>query len=206
MRKVDLKRELNCYRATRDTPRTLVVPDLQYLAVDGHGDPNTPAFAEAAGALYPVAYALKRHSRLELDRDFVVMPLEGLWWAEDLEAFTAARDKARWDWTLMIMAPDWITADMVDAAVRRTAARGAPSRLEEVRFETHHEGLCVQALHVGAFDAEGPLLRRIHEEYLPEHDLGLTGTHHEIYLSDARRVPPERLRTILRQPVRSLAS
>ena len=201
--KVDLKRELACYRAARDVPRIVTVPRLQYLMIDGHGDPNTPAFAQATGTLYPVAYTLKFAARGELGRDHVVMPLEGLWWAGDMSTFTDARDKTRWDWTLMIMQPDWITRELFAAAVERVAARSGPDRLHDVRLETLDEGLCVQALHVGPYDDEGGLLRRIHSEVVPAHGLAMVGRHHEIYLSDARRVEPAKLRTILRQPVRA---
>ena len=201
--KTDFKRELACYQAKRDTPEVVTVPDLQYLMIDGHGDPNTAAFAEATTTLYPVAYTLKFSSKKTLDRDYVVMPLEGLWWADDMGSFTDARDKSRWDWTLMIMVPDWITRDLFTAAVGRIAAKDRPARLDDLRLETLAEGLCVQALHVGPYDDEGPLLRRMHHEVIPAQGLSLAGTHHEIYLSDPRRGDPARLRTILRQPVAS---
>ena len=199
--KIDFKRDLDCYRAKRDTPQVVHVPDLQYLALDGHGDPNTAAFAEATAALYPVAYALKFASKRRLDRDYVVMPLEGLWWADDMESFTTARDKHRWNWTLMTMIPDWITEGMLAEAIGQAGAKDRPTRLDDLRLETLAEGLCVQALHVGSYDDEAGLLRRIHHEFVPEHGLTMTGKHHEIYLSDARRVEPAKLRTILRQPV-----
>ena len=199
--KLDFKRELSCYRAVRDVPRVVSVPDLRYLMIDGHGDPNTAAFAEATSTLYPIAYAVKFASRTTLGRDYVVMPLEGLWWAEDMQTFTESRDKTRWDWTLMIMVPDWITESLFAAALERAAARGDLDRLTDVRLETLSEGQCVQALHVGSFDDEAGLLRRMHEEYIPAHGLTMVGKHHEIYLSDARKVVPAKLRTILRQPV-----
>ncbi len=199
--KVDFKRELACYRAERDSPRVVQVPDLQYLMVDGHGDPNTPVHGDAVSALYPVAYALRSASRKALDRDYVVMPLEGLWWAEDMDTFTGTRDKSRWSWTLMIMVPHWITAGMFAGAVERVAGRNRPARLEDLRLDTLSEGRCVQALHIGSFDDEAELLRRIHEEFVPAHGLRMVGRHHEIYLSDFRRVAPDRQRTILRQPV-----
>jgi hypothetical protein len=203
--KVDLKKELDCYRARRGEFRVVEVPRLRYLAVDGHGDPNTGrAFADATAALYPVAYKLKFASKRELGRDYVVMPLEGLWWADDMEAFTARRDKSRWSWTLMILVPDWITGEMVDAAVAEVAAGGGPAGLDGLRLLELDEGTCVQTLHVGPFDDEADVLDRMHHRFVPDHGLGLTGRHHEIYLSDFRRVAPERLRTILRQPVRRL--
>ncbi|MET0415769.1 MAG: GyrI-like domain-containing protein [Actinoplanes sp.] len=201
--KVDFKREIATYRARQGRFEVVDVPDLQYLMVDGHGDPNTsPAFAEATEALYPVAYKLKFASKRSLDRDYVVMPLEGLWWADDMDTFTASRDKSRWDWTLMIMTPDWIDEDMVTDAVKQAGAKDGPKRLNEVRLETLSEGRCVQTLHVGSYDDETEVLARMHAEFIPDSGLRMVGKHHEIYLSDARKVEPAKLRTILRQPVR----
>ncbi|MFI2366292.1 GyrI-like domain-containing protein [Promicromonospora sp. NPDC019610] len=200
--KTDLKKTLDAYRATRDQFRIVDVPDLRYLMIDGHGDPNSsPAFTAAVEALYPVAYTLKFASKRELGRDYVVMPLEGQWWAEDMTAFTTARDKSRWDWTLLIMVPDWTDQEAFAAAVEQVRAKGGPVRLDDVRLETLAEGRCVQTLHVGPFDAEAAILARMHDEFLPAHGLRRTGRHHEIYLSDFRRVAPEKQRTILRQPV-----
>jgi hypothetical protein len=199
--KIDFKRELPCYTAKRDLPRIVDVPDLQYLMIDGHGDPNTSAYATAVSALYLVAYKLKFSSKRQLDRDYVVMPLEGLWWADDMTTFTVARDKAQWDWTLMIMMPDWITAEMFHDAVEQVGPKPRPERLADVRLEMLAEGRCVQALHVGAYDDEAELLRRMHEEFIPQQRLTLVGKHHEIYLSDPRRIEAAKLRTILRQPV-----
>jgi hypothetical protein len=203
--KVDVKKSLDCYRAPRGDFRVVDVPDLQYLMIDGHGDPNTsPLYAEALAALYPVAYKLKFLSKSELGRDYVVPPLEGLWWADDMDSFTVARDKSQWDWTMMLMVPDWLYDAHVREAVDRAGAKNRPARLDDIRVETLSEGRCVQTLHIGPYDDEGPLLERMHEEFIPQNGLQVTGKHHEIYLGDARRTAPERLRTILRQPVRSL--
>lgn len=175
--------------------------------IDGHGDPNNaPAYAEALKALYPVAYKLKFASKRDLGRDYVVMPLEGLWWAEDMDSFTASRDKSRWDWTMMIMVPDWTDQPMFDAAVEQAGAKDRPARLGDVRLETLSEGRCVQTLHVGSFDNEAEVLARMHHEFIPDNGLRMTGTHHEIYLSDPRKTAPEKLRTILRQPVSAAAA
>jgi hypothetical protein len=199
--KVDLKREIAAYRARRGGFDVVDVPALTYLAVDGHGDPNGPAFAAATEALYPLAYALKFASRDALGRDYVVPPLEGLWWADDWRAFTTARDKSAWDWTLLILVPDWVPAELLEPAREGVAQRRAPARLDDVRRETLHEGRCVQTLHVGPFDDEAPVLARMHDEVIPERGLRMRGRHHEVYLGDPRRVAPERMRTILRQPV-----
>ncbi|MCZ7438231.1 GyrI-like domain-containing protein [Micromonospora sp. WMMC241] len=203
--KIDFRRTLDVYRARAGHFRTVDVPDMRYLMVDGHGDPNTsPAFTEAIEALYPTAYKLKFASKRDLGRDYVVPPLEGLWWADDMASFTTARHKARWHWTLMLMVPDWIDESMVAAAVAQAAARDRPARLDDVRLRVLSEGRCVQTLHVGSFDDEADVLARLHHEYLPANRLRMTGDHHEIYLSDFRRVAPERRRTILRQPVTDL--
>ena len=200
--KVDVK-SYDCYRARQGELRVLDVPAMRYLMVDGHGDPNTSAaYADALAALYPVAYAAKFASKRELDRDYVVPPLEALWWADDMTVFTSARDKSRWSWTAMIMTPDWVPAEIVSDAVTAVGAkRDRPARLDDVRLETLEEGRCVQTLHVGPYDDEAAVLAEMHDVFIPDAGLRMTGRHHEIYLSDARRVAPARLRTILRQPV-----
>ena len=178
------------------------VPPMRYLAVDGHGDPNTAAeYADALEALFPVAYALKFRSRTELGRDFVVAPLEGLWRADDPAAFVV-RDKGAWDWTMLIAQPDWIDEAFVAEAVAAARAKEDRPALALVHLHELHEGPSAQILHVGSYDDEAPTLARLHDEWMPQHGLTFAGDHHEIYLSDARRTPPEKLRTILRQPVR----
>ncbi len=200
--KIDFKKTLDGYQATRDQFRIVHLPDLQYLMIDGHGDPNTsPDYTEAVRALYPVAYKLKFASKRDLERDYVVPPLEGLWWAEDMDAFTASRDKSRWDWTMMILAPAWIDQQMFDTAVEQAGAKDRPTRLGDVRLETLSEGRCVQTLHIGSFDDEAAVLARMHHKFIPDNGLCLVGKHHEIYFSDPRKSAPEKLRTILRQPV-----
>lgn len=201
--KVNLTKTLDSYQARRGQFRILEVPRMQYLMLDGRGDPNTsPAFAEAITALYPIAYKIKFASKNDLGRDYVVPLLEGLWWSPDMSSFTSARDKSRWNWTLMIMVPDWIDGEMVESA-RVTASRkaGASAAIERVRFDALDEGPCVQTLHVGSFDDETEVLAELHDEFIPNNSLVMSGTHHEIYFSDFRKVEPSKLRTILRQPV-----
>jgi hypothetical protein len=200
--KLDLKKSLDAYQAKRGQFRIVEVPDLQYLMIDGHGDPNTSlGFAEALETLYAVAYSLKFASKLTLDRDYVVMPLEGLWWADDHTVFMTG-DKSRWDWTVLMQVPDWIDLDMVEAAVEASRKKTGGRRYDDLRLETLREGLSVQTLHVGSFDTEAEVLTRMHEEFIPEHGLAMTGKHHEVYLSDSRKTAADRLRTLLRQPVR----
>ncbi|MEU2385455.1 GyrI-like domain-containing protein [Streptomyces sp. NPDC012461] len=200
----DVKRALPACYAPRNTDWELVdIPELRFLAVDGRGDPNTaPAYREAVEALYPVAYTVKFASRKELGRDFVVGPLEGLWWADSMDDFLARR-KDNWQWTLLINLPDWVPDPLVDEARHAALTKKKRPAIESVRTETLHEGLSAQVLHIGSYDDETPALTRLHGEYLPAHGLRETGLHHEIYLSDPRRTRPDRLRTILRQPVES---
>lgn len=200
--KVDFKKELDCYQAKAGVFRVVDVPRLQYLMVDGHGDPNTsPEFTNAVEALYPLAYTLKFASKKELGRDYTVMPLEGLWWSDDMAAFTQARDKSKWDWTLMLMTPDWIDADRFSRAVTAVSAKKGPAWLDRVRLESLDEGTVVQTLHRGSFDDEAGTLAQLHDEFIPANGLHMTGKHHEVYFSDFRKVAPEKRRTILRQPV-----
>lgn len=202
MTKVDFKKTFDAYSAQRNIFRTLVVPTMTYLMIDGHGDPNTaPQYTEAIGALYPVAYALKFASKNTLDHDYVVPPLEALWWAENMASFTTARNKAEWNWTAMIMVPDWIDRRMFDVAKASAEAKSTSDASSRIRLETLDEGLCVQTLHIGSYDDETPVLDELHHRYIPSSGMTMTGKHHEIYLSDPRRVEPTKLRTILRQPV-----
>ncbi|WP_020667724.1 GyrI-like domain-containing protein [Amycolatopsis nigrescens] len=178
------------------------VPEFRYIAVDGRGDPNTSAaYANAIEALYGVAYSLKFASKKNLGRDFVVGPLEGLWRAADPTVFVARR-KETWEWTMMIGQPDWINEDMVLDAVAGVSKKKENPALVDVRLHTLVEGTCVQILHLGSYDDETPTLDRLHNHYLPENGLTFNGDHHEIYLSDARRTAPAKLKTILRQPVK----
>lgn len=201
--KVDLKKEISAYTAPRGAFEIIDVPPMRYLMIDGHGDPNTQSYADAVSTIFPVAYKLKFLSKRELDRDYVVMPLEALWWSEDMTTFTTGRDKSRWDWTALNLVPDWITDEHFARAC--AAAPDAPA-LERIRLDTLSEGRCAQTLHVGPFDDEGPVLAEMHDEFIPAQGLRMSGRHHEVYLSDIRRTDPAKLRTILRQPVEPVAS
>lgn len=178
----------------------VTVPKLNFLMVDGQGDPNTaPAYAAAVQWLFTMSYTLKFMSKAQ-GRDYSVAPLEGLWWTPDIQDFSA-ENKAAWHWTAMIMQPDWINADMVAAALPKARAKlGEPPA--SLRFESFGEGLSVQTMFVGPYAEEGPTIARLHQEFLPANGLVETGHHHEIYLSDPRRTPPEKLKTVIRQPVR----
>ncbi len=201
MEKTDLRKALKQFYepATRDFS-VVDVPGMLFAMIDGEGDPNvSPVYANAVQWLYGVSYTLKFASKAN-GRDYGVLPLEGLWWADDMNDFVAG-NKAKWKWTAMIAQPDWINADMFSAAVDKTKGKlGDPPA--SLRLERFAEGLSVQIMHVGTYAAEGPTIARLHKEYLPAHGLAENGHHHEIYLSDPRRVAPEKLKTVIRQPVR----
>ncbi|MFD7449581.1 GyrI-like domain-containing protein [Kitasatospora sp. NPDC059827] len=198
----DVKKERpGLYSAGRRKFEVIDVPRMRFLMADGHGNPNTsPEYAEVVTALYTTSYAVRAVAKQELGRIHTVGPLEGLWSSKDLEVFRT-REKDAWDWTLMIVQPDWITPRIVDAALERVHRTKDLSAVKLVRFEEFTEGPSVQVLHVGPYDEEGPTIARMHDEFVPAQGLTLRGRHHEIYLSDARRAHPSRLRTILRQPV-----
>jgi hypothetical protein len=203
MSKIDYKKELkHLYQPSAKKFQVVDVPPMNFLMIDGHGDPNTAQeYQDAVEALYGVAYKLKFISKKESGKDYVVPPLEGLWWAGDMETFTAQRDKSAWDWTMMIMQPEWITPAIVEEAVAQMEkAKGLPA-LSRLRLETYLEGLAVQIMHIGSYNDEGPTIASMHT-FAAENGYALAGKHHEIYLSDPRRVAPEKLKTVLRQPVR----
>lgn len=201
MQKLDLKKlRKGFFQAPHNRFVEVVLPPLLYAAVDGHGDPNrSDDYARALQALYSTAYILKFASKSE-GRDFTVAPLEGLWSATDPASFVERR-KDEWDWTMLIMMPDFITPPDFERARAKAADKlgGIPASL---RLETIDEGLCLQALHVGSYDDEGPLLRELHKRIMPDGGYEFAGPHHEIYLSDPRKTEASKLRTILRQPVR----
>jgi len=203
LEKYDVKKAHRAlYAPPKDEFTVVEVPALHYLTVDGHGDPNTaPEYVHAVEALYGVAYAVKFAAKKALGQDSVVGPLEGLWRAKDPSVFLTRR-KEEWDWTMMISQPDWVTEEMVQDAVASTAKKKDNPALAKLRLRTLEEGKCVQILHLGPYDDETPTLDRLHREYLPGHGLTFNGDHHEIYLSDPRRTTPEKLKTVLRQPVK----
>jgi hypothetical protein len=203
MNKVDFKKELkHLYNPSKKAFTVVDVPAMQFLMVDGHGDPNTAqAYQDALEALYAVAYKIKFASKKELAQDYTVPPLEGLWWADDMDAFQNKPDKNQWIWTMMIMQPEWITPAMFDEACAVVKKQKDPAALSKLRLESYEEGLSVQIMHIGSYDDEGPTLHKLHHEFMPANGYTFNGKHHEIYLSDPRRVAPEKMKTVLRQPV-----
>ncbi len=197
--KTDLKTTLPSYAARHGCFDIIDVPPMRYLAADAEGSPDGASFAGVLAALFPLAYALKFASKRNHDRDYVVPPLEALWWADDPAAFTTAYDKSAWHSTALILLPEWITDRDVEVAREAVAGKVAAGDLARVRVQVVEEGRCAQTLHVGPFSTEGPVIQELHNA-LEAAGLELAGKHHEIYLSDFRRVAPEKLRTIVRQP------
>ena len=198
MDKIDFRRTLGHYKATR-TIDEIHVPEMAFVMVDGAGNPNNaPAYQSAIEWLYSTSYALKFAAKA-LGHDYVVPPLEGLWWADDPADFTARR-KDNWRWTMMIMAPDVLTQAMFAEAVAKAGAK-LGNRPDTLRLERYAEGRSLQVLHVGSYDDEGPILAQLHDVEMPARGVTFNGHHHEIYLGDPNRTAPEKLKTIIRQPI-----
>ncbi len=206
MSKIDFKKEWkHLYRPSAKDFEVVEVPPMNFLMIDGHGDPNVAQdYVHAIEALYAVAYKVKFLSKTATGKDYVVPPLEGLWWAEDMQSFTQARDKSKWEWTMMIMTPDWVKSTLLDQALEEVGAKKNPPGLDKMKSQKYDEGLCVQIMHVGSYDEEGPTLARMHQDWIPQNGFVENGKHHEIYLSDPRRVEPKKLKTVLRQPLRQV--
>lgn len=205
MEKIDFRREFKDLYAPSSKDFSIVdVPSMRFLMVDGQGDPNSAeSYREAVEAVYAVSYVLKFASKKELDKDYVVAPLEGLWSAPDPSAFEL-RAKDEWQWTMLIVQPSWISVEMVDFAFGAAQAKKDLPALSLLRLEDFAEGQSVQILHIGSYDDEAPTLRRLHTEFMPAHGLTFNGRHHEIYLSDPRKTEAAKLKTILRQPVKQI--
>ena len=202
MQKIDFKKRLGAlYSAPAKSPVIVEVPEMNFIMIDGSGDPNTSKeFQGAVEAVFSVSYTLKfMIKKGPLAIDYGVLPLEGAWWADDMTAFTAG-DKASWKWTLMVMQPEYVTAELFEQALVQARKKKNLPALDRLRLEAFHEGLSAQLLHVGPFSAEGPAVERLHH-YIEQNGYRRRGKHREIYLSDLRRANPEKLRTIIRQPI-----
>lgn len=202
MEKIDYGKQFkHLYGTSTKKVEIVDVPQMNFLMVDGEGDPNTAkSFSDAIEALYPLSYTLKfMVKKGETGIDYGVLPLEALWWADDLSAFSTG-NKDAWKWTLMIMQPEFITPEMVEAATEAVARKKKPVSLPLVRFESFREGKAAQIVHVGPFSEEGPTIEKVHS-FIEENGCQRVGKHHEIYLSDLRRTAPEKWKTIVRQPM-----
>ncbi|MCJ7660976.1 MAG: GyrI-like domain-containing protein [Anaerolineales bacterium] len=201
MKKIDFKKEFKqLYSPPKGKISIVDVPVMNFLMVDGVGYPvGNPAYEQALVALYGISYGLKFVSKAQ-GKDYVVTPLEGLWWMEDVSGFSMER-KDEWEWTMMIMQPEWVTRNMVDAVLAEMAQKKDLIVLEDLRFEAYHEGLSAQTFYVGPYSEEGPTIANMHAHIEAEGYL-LRGKHHEIYLNDARKTAPEKLKTVIRQPIK----
>jgi hypothetical protein len=202
MKKLDLKKDLkHLYFPSAQEVTVVRVPKFNYVMIDGTGDPNTSEeFGEAVQALYSVAYTLKFMIKKEKQIDYPVMALEGLWWTEGTDGFNA-QNKSAWKWRLMILQPGVVTKAYFKRAVRDATEKKGLRAFDKIRFEPYHEGLCVQILHIGRYAEEAPTIEKLHR-FARERGCEPSGKHHEIYLSDPRRVRPEKMQTALRQPIR----
>lgn len=201
MAKLDIKKQMpTLYRVSKNEVVEVTVPPLRYLMIDGMGDPGTsPDYQHAVEALFSVSYVAKfAVKKGPIGIDYGVMPLEGLWWADDWSAFQR-EDRSNWKWTMMIHQPDLIPENILLQAIDQVIEKKGLTAARTLRLDTFHEGRSAHILHVGPFSEEGPTIQRLHA--FIETRSAKRGKHHEIYLSDIRRAAPERWKTILRQPM-----
>lgn len=203
--KIDLKKEWkHLYKPSAKAPVLVDAPPVNYLMIDGMGDPNTaPSYDEAIEALYAVSYTLKfMIKKGETGVDYAVMPLEGLWWADNMDDFLSGK-KDNWKWTSMILQPEYVTEALTAEALKQVEKKKNPPALGLMRFESLTEGQAAQIMHIGPFADEGPTIEKLHA-FIQDQGFRNRGRHHEIYLSDFRRTAPEKLKTIIRQPVEKI--
>ncbi len=202
MEKIDYKKELkHLYKPSVKKVEIVDVPELNFLMIDGEGDPNaSQAFQDATEALFALSYTLKfMVKKGELAIDYGVLPLEGLWWADDMTKFSV-ENKEDWKWTLMIMQPEFIAPTLIGEAIEQVKKKKNPASLQMVRFESLNEGKSAQTMHLGPFSEEGPTVEKVHS-FITEQGSTRVGKHHEIYLSDIRRAAPAKWKTVIRQPM-----
>lgn len=202
MEKVDYKHRLkHLYKSPAKKVEVVTVPKMNFLMIDGQGDPNTSqSFQEAVESLYALSYTIKfMVKKGDLAVDYGVMPLEGLWWADDMSKFSV-ENKNDWKWTLMILQPEIATKKLVSEAIKLVGEKKNPAALSRLRFEPFSEGKAAQTMHIGPFSEEGPTVQRVHT-FIKANGSRLRGKHHEIYLSDIRKAAPAKWKTIIRQPM-----
>lgn len=202
MEKVDFKKKLkHLYKPSSKRIEIVQVPKMKFILIDGRGNPNTSLeFKRATEALFSLAYAMKfMVKKGSIGIDYGVLPLEGLWWVDDMTEFDVSK-KDEWEWTLMIMQPTYVTKEIFIAACEQVARKKKLEGLKKVRFDSFIEGESAQIMHIGPFENEGPTIAKLHD-FVKEQGYLLKGKHHEIYLSDIRRAAPEKWKTILRQPI-----
>jgi hypothetical protein len=199
--KIDFKKELReFYRPSRKKVTIVDVPDMGFLMLNGKGDPNkAQEYKNAIETLYSTTYTLKFIIKKEQRIDYTVMPLEGLWWTEDMDKFSIDH-KEIWKWTSMIMQPEFVTEILMKRAIEEVRKKKNPSALSKMRYERFNEGLSAQIMHIGPFSEEGPTIQRLHD-FIKKNGYEIRSKHHEIYLSDPRRSKPENMKIVIRQPI-----
>jgi hypothetical protein len=203
--KLDLAKTLKAFYTAPSAPQRITVPEARFLTISGTGDPNGPAFATTTEALYTAAYSIKMLYKKQ-QQDFVVCKLEGLWWVDDKYVLNGYQDalqvpREEWQWQLLIRMPDYVTPANAEQAIKDAFKKKQLPLLKEISLITFEEGNSVQVMHTGPYSEEPATLQRLHG-FIHEHQLQPTGKHHEIYLSDPRKVAPEKMKTILRQAVK----
>jgi hypothetical protein len=198
--KVDFKKTLkDLYNPAKHGFHLVEVPAMNFLMLDGRGNPNTSVdYQQAVEALYSLAYGIKFALKPQ-GHDHIVPPLEGLWWMDNMEDFTVA-NKDSWKWTMMLMQPDWITHDHFESVQKAATKKKENPQILKIRLERYIEGLAVQILYTGAYADEGPTIAEMHH-YIQANSFKPNGRHHEIYLGDPRKTAPDKLKTIIRQPI-----
>ncbi len=197
--KLDLTKEYKTYYTAKTTPEVVEFDEIPFLTIEGRGEPGGKEFTGKVGALYSLAYGVKNIYKKQ-GKDFGVPKLEGLWWVEsDIPALEVPREE--WLWKLLICMPDFVTSEIVERARDEVFKKKGIELIKEIKFEKMKEGKCVQILHIGPYSTEPESLAKM-EKLMEEKNLVKNGLHHEIYLSDPRRVPEEKWKTILRQPVK----
>lgn len=198
--KVDFRKTLGAYYNPPKGPFHLIdVPSMNFLMLDGRGDPNKSLdYQLAIEALYSLSYGIKFAQKAQ-GVDYIVPPLEGLWWMENMNEFSLA-NKDRWEWTMMIMQPQGVTLEVVDKVRKDKYKKKKNEMLQKIRFEKYHEGLSVQVLYTGAYRNEGPTIAEMHR-FINDNGYRMHGKHHEVYLSDIRKTSADKLQTVLRQPI-----
>jgi len=197
--KIDLYKQHKAEYAATRKPALVRIGKAQYLSIEGQGAPGSELFTASIGALYGVAFTVKMTRKFSGRQDYAVCKLEAQWWCDGRQDFTAAPQRD-WQWMMLIRTPDFIIQKDVESAVAVLLKRGKEKDVERVRLESLSEGNCVQMLHVGPYDKEHETIGLM-KTFAASKGLSFQGRHHEIYLSDPRRVAPAKLKTILRMPV-----
>ncbi len=197
MSKIDLTKKYKEFFTAKKDPELIDVPAVSYLMIDGRGEPGGEAYIAKVGALYNMAYKVKFQAK-EMEQDFVVCKLQGLWWFDDYSGPTPPREE--WNWTMMLRQPDFVTEEMVTKALEMAYAKKPLEELKQVKMVAYEEGLCAQIMHYGPYSEEEATIEILHN-FVADQGFNLRGKHHEIYLKDPNRTAPEKLLTIIRQPV-----